>query len=249
MPRQIKRILFKFSFLFIAASVSHSASAALISYGYSGSITSMKYADCISYRATGSCSSWEHKDLLSSTAYKDLLFSIGDQFSGSYTYNTVTEISLSEDGYQGTYLNALSDTDFQMENFSEPESGFLNESDSASVVDGRYGSDLFATRKGYLFSDWYVGINTTLIDNTGSVFTGLGLPESLDLDDFSSYRNMSLVFLRRSDGDQLRLEGQITDLSASNRIYDIPEPSSLMLLSAGILGLASTRYRRRNFVA
>lgn len=249
MPRQARIISGILGFLFLSIVIPHTASAGPISYSYNGSITSMRYAECTSYKDSGSCSHWDNTDLASSTAYKDTLFSIGDQFSGSYTYNTATEMILSEDGYQGTYLSALSGTDFEIGNFSEPRAGFLHESSSASIVDGRSGHDLFSTKKNYLFADWFVTIGTTLIDNTGSVFSDLELPESLSLDDFSSYRKMSLVFLRRSDGDQLRLEGLITDLSSSNPTYAVAEPSSLMLLSVSMLGLASTRYRRRRKVA
>ena len=81
----------------------------------------------------------------------------------------------------------------------------------------------------------------SLQDPNQTAFNGIGLPSTLDLSKFdlnARYSAMQFVFANsKTDGDSFRLvTAQITSVS-------VPEPTTLLLLAFGLIGVAGARKR------
>jgi len=229
----------KLLLLLAIAIIPVSGNAALISYDYSGNVSSMLYADCTGYRSSGSCNSWDHSNITDSSAYNDILFSVGDLFSGQFTYDTDSTLSgISSGGAQGVYLSGIAEYAFSINEFSTPSTDLPPASHIVSVVNNRGSLDMFATTQTYLSTDWSVQIRTYFLDNTGAVFDSFDMPDYLNLNDYS-YALMGLTFLRRSDGDQLRLTGIVTELNP----VSVPEPSTFLLMLSSLFVILFSRRR------
>lgn len=78
-----------------------------------------------------------------------------------------------------------------------------------------------------------------LFDKTGTAFNTAALPAHLDLSWFH-YAVVSGAWVRQADGNQMHFDATITSLQA---LAPVPEPSSGVLMLAGMLGVAVAALR------
>lgn len=240
--RTLKKIVILFGTLY-----SLNSNAAVIGYSYEGIVNSMFYSDCNGYSSSGNCNSWDINNLSSSSFYQGNEFSVGNTFSGGFLYDSDTPLtSMSSDGSQAVYLNAITKYNFSISTYDAPSNNLpLASFGDVSVVNDRNDAlgplDSFFTTQGFSSNDWFSSITVDFQDNTAQVYDNFLLPTSLDISDFS-YPYFHMAFLRKSDGDQLHLSGRVTALNP----VSVPEPSTFLLSLAGILLLAFKRYTGRH---
>jgi hypothetical protein len=226
----LREIVILSGFLF-----SISANAGLVTYDYSGTISSLYEAKC-KQTSNGGCDGYdiEHSD--SSNMYLDYIFSVGDTFSGSFTYETQATLSgISSDGYQAIYSDGVISQSFTLGSYYAPSAELAGGEDgNLSIVNGRYGTDVFQTGSYYSNSEWFSGATVSLQDNTDSIFNDMSIPNELDFNGFH-YKGFSLFFLDRSTNDQLQLRGNITSLVKAP--INVPEPNSIWLFCLALLSV------------
>ena len=211
-------------------------------YSYSGYLSSMFYADCLTYNSYGSCNSWDFEYPSNSSFFEGVNFFIGDTFSGRFTYDTEAILSgISSDGSQAIYLNAITDYSFSMGEYDIADNNIPKTTGSVSIVNNRGNYDSFFTSQSFSSPDWFSSIIVDLQDNTGLVYDNFSIPEILNMDDFS-FTNFDMAFLRKADGDQLHLNGRLTELTVT---APVPEPSTLLLLIVGIGALGMLSWKRK----
>lgn len=210
-----------------------SALAGLIPLDFSGSLNRVTHSDCLTYRSNGSCDSWSHNYPTSSSFFEGNEFAVGDSFSGRFVYDSDATYALSSDGFQALYLGAISEYNLEFNGDNLPSSTLPAAGNgSLSIVNDRNGYDSFFVSQWFSGTDWFSSTYISLGDNTGQIYDNFDIPEQIDLNDFS-YASFHISFLRRSDGDQLHLYGNVADL----QVAAVSEPSSLFLFGAGFLGL------------
>lgn len=224
----------------ISIGVAQNALAGLIPVDFSGSLNRVTYSDCLTYKSNGSCDSWSHSYPTNSSFFEGNEFAIGNSFSGSFIYNSDASYSLSSDGFQAVHLGAVSDYNLQVNGYNLPSSTLpLAGNGSLSIVNDRNGYDSFFVSQWFSGTDWFSSTYISLGDNTGQIYDSFDIPEEIDLNDFS-YASFHISFLRRSDGDQLHLYGNVEDL----QLVQVSEPSSLFLLGIGCVGLLLRKKRK-----
>lgn len=218
------------------------ARAALITYEFSGQLNRAFYADCQTYSSGSNCNSWLNTYPSTSSFFNGEDISLGDRFSGQFTYDTTASYWLSSDGYQAVYLGAVPSYQLEVNGLLFPSLVLpMAFSGSLSIVDGRNGRDSFFISQSLSGGDWFASTYISLQDRSGLVYNSFDIPNSVNLSDFG-YRSFHMAFLRRSDGDQLHLYGDVTDLVRA----DVPEPNSLLLfLTSLFLVLARPTGKRK----
>jgi len=233
----------KFFLVALLASVPGLCSATTVKASFSGSITRMFYATCTSFQG-GNCSAWNDSDVASSNFYDGHDLRLGQVFSGALTYESATPLSgISDDGHQAVYLGGL--TSYELESGSlylpatdAPRAGY----GSFSVINDRNSLDSFYMSQWFSGPEFFATSDIDLFDNTGTVYSDFSVPTSFDLSHFDTlYYHLS--FLRRSDGDQLHVYGNLSDFHAF--AISVPEPSTMYIFLAGILVTLLMATRRR----
>ena len=218
-------------FLLTAAALALPASAQLVDVRFEADLKSMYYADCQAYSSYGGCNSWTNTQLASSDFLAGQTVEVGQRIYGHYTYNSDSPLSgISEDGAQAVHLNAVPDAGVSVGQISLPVD-WLNQTNtgSFSVVNNRGTNDSFFLQSFFSQGDWFAISTLDLQDSTGNAFNDFTVPTSLNVNDFNSSL-YSLAFVRRSDGDQLQISGQLRSVQF---ISAVPEPSSYLLASLG----------------
>lgn len=210
---------------------------------YTGTFNRMYYSDCQTYSTYGSCNSWNFTDQSTSSFFDGLVISVGDQFTGSFSYNANALLSgISSDGYQAVYLQSIYNSTLSSNIFSLPMNTLSSTGNGDySVVNGRYGWDSFYVASYFSNPSWFTGIIFNPMDHDGTVFSDFTAPSELELSDFES-PYFSMFFLRKSDGDQLQIRGTLSSIST---IAPVPEPSTILLLGAGLAGIGLYERRQR----
>ena len=210
---------------------------------YTGVVSRLSYADCQTL-VNGSCTAWSFTSIQSSDFFDGNAVSVGNQFSGSFVYDTSAPLTaISSDGFQAVHLNAVSEAIFQAGALSVPAPLLPNSgAGSYSIVNDRNGYDSFYVNNTYSLNDWFASVNFHLQDSTGSVFSNFDVPASLDFAAFNA-NAFNVGLLRRSDGDQVQLFG---DLRSATFTAAVPEPSSFAYLIAGGLLLFLVRASKKS---
>ncbi|SFF83611.1 PEP-CTERM sorting domain-containing protein [Neptunomonas qingdaonensis] len=230
-------------FLFFALQCFSTAKASLITYEFSGLLTFAGYYDCQTYSSVGGCSSSVNSYPSTSDFFNGEAVSLGDHFSGQFTYDTSASYRLSSDGFQAVYLDAITNYQLKINGLILPSSLLsLSGNGSLSIVDDRNGADLFFLNQWFTSADWFATSYINLHDVSGVIYNGFAIPNSVNLNDFS-YNRFQIGFLRRSNGDQLQLLGNVTYLVRAS----VPEPGSLLLFltSLFILLIRSAGIKKR----
>jgi len=89
-------------------------------------VNEVRYSTCLGFNSCGSCSDWDHTRYGSCWFIGMKPFSLGDDFSESFVYDGSIPRILSEDGYQGIYLDATTDFSMEIGYFSELEEGLID---------------------------------------------------------------------------------------------------------------------------
>lgn len=241
----------KLKVCFIALLVLAPASswATAVKASFTGSITRMFYATCTSFQ-DGSCSAWDNSDVASSTFYGGHDLAVGRTFSGVLAYEITTPLSgMPGDGRQAVYLDGV--TSYELESGSMhlpvtemPRAG----NGSFSVINDRRGFDSFHVSQWFSGPEFFATSAIDLFDNTGTVYSDFSVPASFDLSNFDTLF-YHLSFLRRSDGDQLHVYGDLSNFHAS--VIGVPEPNTAYIFFEGgmlVLVLAACRRRKDKLV-
>lgn len=211
--------------------VAQSALAGLIPLDFSGSLNRVSYSDCLTYSSNGSCDSWSHSYPTSSSFFEGNEFSVGNYFSGSFVYDSDATYSLSSDGFQAVHLDAIGEYTLEINGYNLPSSTLpFAGNGSLSIVNDRNGYDSFFVSQWFSGTDWFSSTYISLGDSSGQIYNSFDIPEQINLNDFS-YASFHISFLRRSDGDQLHLYGNVENL----QLATVSDPSSLFLFGAGYL--------------
>lgn len=242
-PRRAGAML-KAGAAFLLTTAAMVAGAAPITVEYSGVVSRLWTADCVA-QTNGSCTAWTNTDVSSSDFVDGRNVAVGSSFTGRFTYESTAPVAaISSDGFQAVHLDSVLGSHFQAGELLLPSLLLPFYEGSFSVVNNRtfYSPpiDSFFVSSWFSSEDWFASLNLSLIDNTAAVFDTFDVPKTLNFGDFDA-NVLSLGFVRRSDGDQLQLEGSLTSM----RMFSVPEPSSVALLLAAIGCLVSATYRKR----
>lgn len=221
------------------------AGAAPIAVEYTGVISYLSSADCLTL-TNGNCTAWDHTSVATSDFVDGRSVAVGSAFVGGFTYESTAPLTaMSSDGFQAIHLNSVYGAYFQSDEISLPSALLPLTSGSFSVVNDRPTSypqflfDSFYVSNWFSQGEWFSSLNFHLQDNTGTAFDSFDVPQTLDFSVFNA-NAFSLGFLRRSDGNQLQLIGDLTSV----RISPVPEPSSVLLLLTGLGILLGSTYRK-----
>lgn len=218
--------------------------AAPITVEYTGVISRLWTADCVA-QTNGNCTGWTNTDVSSSDFVDGRNVAVGSSFAGRFTYESTAPVTaISSDGSNAMHFNSVSGVYFQTGALSLPSTLLPFYQGNFSVVNNRalYSApiDSFYVSSWFSEGDWFASLNLSLIDNTAAVFNTLDVPKTLNFGDYDA-DIFSLGFVRRSDSDQLQLEGSLTSM----RMFSVPEPSSGALLLATVGVLLGSTYRKR----
>lgn len=221
-------------FLLSLFAIVPTAFADIIKLEYSGQIERMFFADCNNL-VNGNCNQWDNVDVNTSGFFAGNVINDNDIANGSFLYNTSLDYSLSSDGLQAIYTDAVSDYALQLGNTVLPN-GTLSRSpfgDSLSIVNNRgIGSSLFDSffaQTSFSQGDWFASSYVSLSNRFGTLFDGFDVPNTLSLDDLT-IASFRVGFLYRPTGDQLQISGRITDLSFNLAVSVIEPPTILLWL-------------------
>lgn len=211
--------------------MTHSALAALIPVTFSGSLNRITYSDCLTYGSYGSCTSWRHDHQQKSSFFDGQEFSLGQKFSGQFSFDSKASFTLSNDGYQAVYANSLNNFGVNVSNRDIPNKNLPTSMDgSVSVVNDRYGRDSFFVEQWFNSKDWFATSYINLIDFTGKIYNDFKLPTTFNLEDYT-VGSFHIGFLRKSDGDQLHVYGNIDNV----QIQEVGAPNVAHLIGLGFI--------------
>lgn len=224
-----------------------------VTVAYSGVVSRLMYANCVSFNA-GSCSAWDFTSPLSSDFADGRNVEVGNTFAGGFAYESAAPLTaMSSDGFQAVHLNSVHDAHFQSNELALPTAALPSAGlGSFSVVNNRPIAssvfDSFYVNSVFSGGGWFASVEFHLQDSTGAAWSSFDVPLSLD---FSSFNGnvFYVAFLRRSDGDQLHVHGDLTSVAFSSPV-GVPEPASITLLLIGLLAAASMvpLFRRRRSI-
>ena len=227
------------------------ANALQVEVNYSGSIYDLTYSECQSLNEYNSCTTWTHSDLSSSTFYDGFPISIGDSFLGGFTYESSAPMTgISSDGFQGIYLDSVTNYSFSTDSISLPDSSLLSANsnlNSFSVVNNRYGWDTFFVENIFSGTNWFATVSVNLIDKDGTLFDDFSVPTMFDLSQFETML-FHLSFLERETGDQLHAYGNLSEfkVKSTDSPTPVPEPSTLLLFLLGGIAFFGLNFRHSN---
>lgn len=229
-------------------SISNVAFGAIVSYTFSGKIERLYEADYIS-----DTSGYAFRYLQSSSFFENRPIYVGDRFYGTFSYDTGGAASISSDGVQASYLDAVISASLTIGGVTLPSSTapLAKWFNSVAVVNDRDGVlggkvDVFQISPNFFGDAFFVTTTLSLQDRTARVFSDLSLPEAgLGMEAFQAHL-FGTGFVNLASRDQLQLSGsldtfEITQPPAAN----IPEPSTLGLVTLALMGVRNLRRNPR----
>ncbi len=168
-------------------------------------------------------------------------FSINQTISGSFVYDT--SVPFADFGNSRSYYTAIVDINFtvggQTGSRIGPELITIDNTDTLDSLNV-YGRPTNAMPGIAGFEGRFFGI--TLVDSTGSAFDNLDLPTELSSLEFTLRLWQWNFAIPKPEGGETwyQIRGNLSSLNAP-----IPEPSTMLLLGSGLLGLAG--YGRKKY--
>ena len=230
----VRKNLLKNVALFSMLVVDAPVFASVVTFTFSASVDSM-------FEYTALTQAFDNID---HSRFPGALISVGDQITGTFSYNTETPLSpyyqppVPASGSYQIYQSAITSQgiNFDISNgmhFASAGTALIQIANNASTL---LGWDVFSMSASASYNPvLFQSADINLFDQTSSVFANSALPSSFGLDNFH-YRNLHIGWLRQSDGNQLNVSGNFSSLIA----IPIPEPQSyaLFMLALGLLGLS-----------
>lgn len=172
--------------------------------------------------------------LTGSYTFDSVTPAIAGSTSSSATYNALTALNFTINGYTGSLTRAAGGPEIEIYNN-------FHGSDGYEVTN--YYSGLTGNRvNGFVLSNFALFLN----DPTQTAFnTALSLPTTVDLSHFS-IQNFDLIFFNANNAEEEQMVTGVINQIADHPIVvqPIPEPCTLALFGAGLVGLTLRRPRR-----
>ncbi|MCA9233240.1 MAG: PEP-CTERM sorting domain-containing protein [Planctomycetales bacterium] len=231
-------------------SVSNVAFGAIVTYAFSGTIERLYESDYL--ESTGG---YAITYLPSSSFFEDQSITVGDRFQGTFSYDTGSKASISSDGAQASYLDAVVSASLTIGTVALPSSTvpLSNWFSSIAIVNDRDGvlggrTDILQISPKFSGDEFFVSTTLSLQDRTANVFNDLSLPEAVVAIEAFQAHLFQTGFLNRATRDQLQLAGTLDSFEAkmpASVIANIPEPSTLALVAIAMMGACARPAPRR----
>jgi len=227
------------------------ANAAEVTIPLNGSVSTITFRDCLSYSTY--CTSYQSgsTSLATTTFFNGLSILSKDVFSASFTYNTSTPMaSTTSDGTVAFY--DLSQSSFSVGQVSLPSQTLPSpQYSSLGIGNGSFGfkSDALSVDARYQNPEWTASVFIYLRDSSGTTYSNVSLPSSVDLSDFDS-GTFEFTFTNRLNGDYLVVDGNIDGSFRPQppQPPTVPTPAAAWLFGSGLIGLAGIRRGRSRFL-
>jgi hypothetical protein len=164
-------------------------------------------------------------------------FELGEYISGYYIYDTsVASYPFGSSINNPNYNAYPSIIEWGYSSSNHSFSGDQTP-DSLAVYNNGFSNDtdMFYAHPSDLIGQYNTSLNLSLIDSSGTVWSSLDMPKSLDLADFN-YATFEGSFRHKPTGDKFSWNANVSELRVSN-LTQVNEPSTLVLFFIVLLFL------------
>lgn len=215
--------------------------AAPIDIAFGGVLNQGLFSECIGQDPIG-CNDWSHVPLADTSFYDGINFAVGDNFSGTMSYDA-----------EGAIYNVFGDTayyfgwdglsvtsDFEIGGEQSFLPGFSSlEYASANVTNSERFDVLNVDQLGFTGS-WTVLVSLELFDFSGTMLDSYELPSLVGLTN-NSWNTFSITFMDNMTDAQYRFSGDLSEFTMASS--SIAAPATYAVFGSALLALMAFRRR------